>query len=236
MDRKEQRTLAVTMRRLGKSYREIHAALGIPKGTLSAWFNREQWSAAIRRDLEAATRPESRARITAMSRARSEKFAALRAEARADARRRFPTLIRDPLFAIGIALYWGEGAKNCAAGVVRLPNVDPRLLKVFVRFLLSCCGVPHERLRAWILLYPDLDPVACHTYWSRQIGLPLQQFRKAQVIVGRAKRRRLAYGVCSVETCSRLLCEQIDEWTQCAYEHLHVVPDSRIVTAFAGIA
>lgn len=214
---------AVAMRREKKSYREITGALGISKGTLSGWFNGHPWSEEIRRDLEAATRPESRARITAMSRARSEKFAALRAEARREARARFSHLIRDPLFAIGIALYWGEGAKNCEAGVVRLANVDPRLLKVFVQFLLYCCEVPHARLRAWILLYPDLDAAVCHAYWAQQVGLPLQQFRKAQVIVGRAKTRRLKYGVCSIETSSRLLCERIDEWTQCAYERLCVV-------------
>jgi hypothetical protein len=220
---------AIALRREKKSYREITAALGISKGTLSGWFNRYQWSEEIRRDLEAATRPESRARITAMSRARSEKFAALRTAARVDARTTFPSLIRDPLFAAGIALYWGEGSKNCAAGIVRLANVDPRLIKVFINFLIHCCAVPHERLRAWVLLYPDLDTAACHAYWSAQTGLPSQQFRKAQVIIGRAKNRRLRYGVCSIETSSRLLCERIDEWTQCAYEYLSVIRDSDTV-------
>lgn len=211
---------AIAMRRAGRSYHEITAALGVPKGTLSGWFNREGWSAAIRRDLERATRPMHRARIAAMSRARSEKFATLRAGAREEARRRFPGLVRDALFLIGIALYWGEGDKRWERGAVRVSNIDPDLLRVFVRFLVVHGGVPVERLRVGVLVYPDLDPLQCQRHWSRTLGLPLHQFHKTQIIIGRSPLRRLTHGVCMVSVCSRLLAEQIAEWTSLLAVHL----------------
>lgn len=227
---------AVAMRRAKKSYREISSALGIPKGTLSGWFNHESWSAAIARELDAATRPIHRARIVAMARARSEKFAALRAEARREAREQFPTFLSSPLFVAGLALFWGEGERNVASGRVRLPNVDPRLLSVFTRFLIECACIPCERIRPWILLYPDLDPRVCLRYWSRVLGISSNQFQRAQVIVGRSPRRRLPYGVCTVYVGDRLLRERIDEWTRCLVEVLHPDRFSHTVDGRAGIA
>lgn len=227
---------AVSMRRAKKSYREISAALGIPKGTLSGWFNGEAWSAAIARELDAATRPMHRARIAAMARARSVKFAALRAEARREARVRFPKLFRSPLFVAGLALFWGEGERNVERGRVRVPNVDPDLLVAFTRFLVECAGVPRERIRPWILLYPDLDAVRCLRYWSKVLDVPSQQFQRAQVIAGRSTRRRLPYGVCTVYVSDRLLRERIDEWMHCLREALHLPHVLHTVESRAGIA
>ncbi|MFH1098589.1 MAG: hypothetical protein V1723_01535 [Candidatus Uhrbacteria bacterium] len=208
------------MRRMKKSYREIVEILGVPKGTLSSWFNRQEWSAQIQRELDAATRPIHRARFAAMARTRSAKFAALREAARVDARRTFVRHMRNSLFSTGLALYWGEGEKRLELGRLRIANVDPALLWTFTRFLTECCGTPHARLRAWVLLYPDLNEETCLRYWSRATAIPRSQFRKSQVIIGRSARRRVTHGVCTVFVCERLLCERLDEWLRCFREEL----------------
>lgn len=212
MHRKEK---AILLRRAGKSYREISDQLGISKGTLSGWFNGKKWSVAIQKQLTAATNIKWRSKIQAMSRARSLKFAALREKARMDARIQFNKLSKNQLFTSGVALYWGEGDKSPNNGSVRLGNADPALVQMFAKFLTKCCNVPHQKMRAWVLLYPDLSPEACQQYWSSALNIPPSQFHKTQKIQGRSKKRVLTNGMCYIQVSDRLLKERIIEWIQC---------------------
>lgn len=106
---------------------------------------------------------------------------------------------------------WGEGDKR-TRGQVRLANTDPELIRLFVFFLKNACQVPSERIKASVLIYPDLDPEMCRTYWLTRSSIKTQNFHKCVVILGRHKTRKLSYGVCSIFVTSTYFKEKILEW------------------------
>ena len=64
-----------------------------------------------------------------------------------------PFLIKEPktldqakLLGLGLGLYWGEGNKK-NRNSIRLGNTDPRLIKMFLRFMLEIFGIKKEKLR-----------------------------------------------------------------------------------------
>jgi hypothetical protein len=62
---------------------------------------------------------------------------------------------KSELLALGVALYLGEGSKK-QKYAVRLANSDPGIIKIFLKFLFTICGVKKEKIRAWINIFSDL--------------------------------------------------------------------------------
>jgi len=109
-------------------------------------------------------------------------------------------------------LYWAEGDSKIENCSVRLTNTDPQMIRIFTHFLRKICGVPNERMRVYIILYPDLNEKTCRNYWSTISGIPYNQFIKTQFIKGRHPTKRLAYGICMINVGSRQLKEKIYVW------------------------
>lgn len=216
--------LTEALRRKGYSYNAIAADLGMAKSTLSVWFGGMTWSEDIRLYLDRANHMRSRKRVRALARAQKAKWEVWREGYRVEARARFPQLTRDPLFFTGVMLYWGEGDSK-SLHLVRLANTDPRMVKLFVNFLTRCCGVPSDRIKADLFLYPDLGEERERQFWSRRIGIPQAQFCKSQVIQSRNFRglhpsKRLEHGICSVRVNSRGLKEQLRVWQNLCYQYI----------------
>jgi hypothetical protein len=220
------KTAALQLRSTGKSYNEIKATLGIPKSTLSDWLSRSAQSKQIKTALTQRARAGHILRLHTLSDIRGKHLARLYEEARAEARREFVYLKSYPLFTAGVALYWGEGNK-ASLHSLSLGNTDPAMIRLFVVFLRAVCGAPEGKIRAYILLYPDLDPKTCLRFWIKSSGLPKTAFNKCVRIKGRHKTRRLHYGVCVVSITSRYLKEKVQVW-------LNLLADES-ATASAGI-
>ena len=210
--------LAIKMRERGKSYNKISKELSIPKSTLSGWLADADWSKEIKMELTRKVNYVARKRLLLINKARREKWEKWREEFRKKARKDFPRLLKNPLFTIGIALYWGEGDHKLENGRVRLINTDPRIIRLFSKFLKEAIGVPEEKIRAWLILYPDLSEKKCKDFWSEASSVSLDKFGKTQFIRGRHPTRRTAYGMCTINVNSRGLKEQIFTWTDLLYE------------------
>lgn len=202
---------ATELRKSGKSYVEIETLLKIPRSTLSEWFGAQEWSREIRKRLDKAGQEKSRVRIIELDRVRGELLATAYDQARREAVEELEVLKYHPLFIAGLMLYWGEGDR-ATRGLVRLTNRDPAMLSVFILFLKEVCGIPESAIRAGVLIYPDLDEKECREYWSRETGLPIDNFRKSVRIQGRHETKRLHYGVCNVYTTSTYLKAKILKW------------------------
>lgn len=216
--RKDKET-ASEMRRAGKSYNEIHAALAIPKSTLSDWFGREEWSSAVRKKLAASTQEEHTIRLVELNKVRGAHLAKAYEAAREEAREEFATLKYDPLFISGIMLYWGEGAKDPKQGV-KFTNSDPKMVNLYIAFLTRACRIPIEKIRAYVLIYPEIEEKTCRAYWVKMSGLPWENFTKSVVIAGRHATRRLGWGVCTVSVSSTYFKQKILEWIKLLPEEL----------------
>lgn len=200
------------MRRTGKSYNEIRAALKVPKATLSDWFSKIDWSKDIAKKLAAAAQKQHTVRLIELDKVRGMHLKRAYEEAREEARADFYELKYNPLFIAGLMLYWGEGDKSQVRNGVRLANTDSQLIRLYIFFLTHACRIPIERIKAHILVYPDLDESKCIQYWANASGLPESNFTKCTKIIGRHKTRRLLWGVCLVAVSSTYFKEKVLEW------------------------
>ena len=77
----------------------------------------------------------------------------------------------DPLFLLGIGLYWGEGSKSSKCPSLRLSNSDVTLQRIWLdwcrRFL---PGVP---LASALNLHPNCDPEAARRFWEEQLDIKI---------------------------------------------------------------
>jgi hypothetical protein len=202
---------AFKLRKEGKSYRQIRARLRIPLATLSDWFRDVDWSGEMRTRLTEAARTESSVRMRELGKVRGEQLKKVYEEAREEARDEFRKLQYNPLFIAGIMLYWGEGDK-LTNGQTRLSNTDPELIRTYVEFLRKACRVSEDKIKASVLIYPDIDEQSNRRFWSFVTGIPLSRFSKSILIEGRHKTRRLSNGVCSILVLSTYFKVKMLEW------------------------
>lgn len=197
--------IAIKLRLEGKSYKEIEHDLGIPRSTLADWFSDQEWSKDIKQKLISSMSNK-------LSVAQKRRWELWREEAREEARQNFQSLRNNPLFIAGLMLYWGEGDSKIENSQVRIANTDPRMLRLFLNFLLDIGNADFPRIRSVMHLYPDLNEDLCRQYWSDSMGIPQKQFIKTQYIVGKHPTKRLGYGVCQIIYGSRKLKEKIYIW------------------------
>lgn len=203
---------AIELRHNGKSYKQISRELGIPIGTLSGWFKNEDWSKEIRDILAENVSFSLSKNIDKISKANKDRWELKRENHRIQARKDFEDLKSDTLFLAGIMLYWGEGDKILKHPRIRLANSDPDMIKIFYNFLTESVGVPKNKVRFWLLLYPDLVESVQINFWTKLLSVSKEQFNKSIYIKGKHATRRLSYGVCNAEVYSRELKEKFMVW------------------------
>ena len=206
-DKKE----ALQLRKSGKSYQEIKELLGMPKSTLSDWLRRNLWSSRIRSILAEKATKKNTIRLRCLNRIRGKRLATLYHEAKNEAKEEFEYFKLHPIFISGITIYWGEGDK-LSRHLIRIGNIDPSLIKIFIKFLREICGVPKKTIRAYVMLYPDLSPEKCKDFWMKKSGLAANNFNKCVIIQGRHKTKRIPYGVCYISVSSTYLKEKMRVW------------------------
>ena len=211
---------AFGLRHLDKSYKQISRDLNIPLGTLAGWFKNELWSQDIRDKLgqkESLAFPDKLKRMVA---ANKKRWADLHQTYRQEARIEFDKLKHNPLFLAGIMLYWGEGEKQLKYSAVRLANSEPEMIRIFNLFLTQVLNIAPGKIRAWLLLYPDLVDSVQKNFWSKATGISVERFNKSIYIRGRHPKKRLSYGVCTVVVQSRALKERMLKWLELYQDYL----------------
>ncbi|HMQ01628.1 MAG TPA: hypothetical protein PKD79_00965 [Candidatus Doudnabacteria bacterium] len=202
---------AIALRKKGKSYNDISTTLLIPKSTLSGWLKNKQWSKAIKSKLTKSSAKFHKNRLIELNKVKRAGLEKIYMDAELEAAKEFIELKWFPLFVSGISIYWGEGDK-INKYFVRVSNTDSTMLKVFVKFLLEICGVQKDKIKSYILIYPDLKEKPVLDYWSKALEIPLENFNKCVRIQGRHKVNRLNYGVCTVYVSSTYLKRKINIW------------------------
>ncbi len=180
---------AYELRKQNYSYNAINQQLGIPKSTLSSWFKTDTESIHIKSLLIKNAQRNAINKLHRLALINKKKWKKIHFEQRETAKREFPSLVTNQLFGLGLMLYWGEGDKKVENGIVRISNIDFRLLRIFIAFLKKLCRIPIEKIRIWLLLYPDLNEEVCKAYWSKKLNIPLNQFTKAQCILRKGKKK-----------------------------------------------
>lgn len=212
MKTEELKNKAFDLRKKGSSYGQISSLLNLSKSTVSLWFKDIVWSQEVKKQLIEKSKEDSRERLNDLNNLRNKKLVQYYLEAEEEAIKEYSNLKKDKLFITGISLYWGEGDKVFKNGIVRISNIDEKLLKVFNDFLQKICRVDIEKIRADILLYPDLNPDECLKFWSKEIKIAKDRFFKSTVIQGRHKTNRLGNGVCIISAHDKYLKKKMLVW------------------------
>jgi hypothetical protein len=206
------KNLAIKLRRQKKSYNFISKNLNIPKSTLHTWFKNYSWSKNIKKRLIKEAKPLQTKNLLAMAIANKKRWEEWREKYRVEAENEFSHLKPDPLFISGLMLYWGEGDSRLENGIVRLSNTSAKMIEIFNLFLQKICRVPKEKIRLYMMLYPDLNETKCKNFWSKKCRIPKNQFIKTQYIKGKHPTKRLENGICMIHISSRGLKEKLFTW------------------------
>lgn len=115
----------------------------------------------------------------------------------------------------GVMLYWAEGAKaagkNCT---VDFANSNPKMVKIFVKFLKEICRVDERRLRVFLYCYSDQNIENILNYWYKLTDIPKNQFTKPYIRNDflTEKSGKMQYGLVHIRYYDKKLLIQIDNW------------------------
>lgn len=214
-----QHAQAKELRKRGFTYTEIAKIIDVSKSTVSYWFSNEQWSKNVTESNQKRAAKENSKRISLLNKARGNQFKKLYAEAERSAVTEFKHYKNNPLFIAGLMLYVSEG-DNTHPHLTRIANAKPDIHRIFIKFAYEYLGVTREKLRFWILLYPDLNPQKCSQHWSKKLKIPVLQFHKYQVIEGRSTKRTLHFGVGNTIIGGTVLKRKLMKWIELALKEL----------------
>ncbi len=214
------RHLAIKLRKKGKSYNHISKVLEIPKSTMVYWFKNKTWSEEIKKELTRKANYIAKKRLTLINKRRQEQWEKWRESHRIEAVTEFNRLKSNPLFMAGLMLYWAEGDNNLQNSMVRISNITPNIIKIFVEFIKKICKIPDEKIKISLIIYPDLNDESCKKFWMRQTKLQKGNFYKTQVIRGKHPTKRLENGICMITAGGRGLKEKIFQWYKLSTEML----------------
>lgn len=117
----------------------------------------------------------------------------------------------------GIMLYWAEGAKSNPSKrswTVDFANSNPEMIKLFLSFLRTICGIDEERIRIYLYAYADQDVEGIKGYWQKITGVSLKQFTKPYIRKDflLEKSGKMKYGLVHVRYTDKKLLLQIEKW------------------------
>jgi len=202
---------AKKLRRLGKSYSEIHKQIKVSKSTLSLWL----------RDIVLTAEQKKRIYVKLIQK-NAYRLAKLNQKKRIEntkrvikgARREFPLHFKNPLFLSGLMLYWAEGEKGDIYEKVHFCNSDPEMIKFMMRWFRTICKVSEDKFRIGLHIHSLHCRKNIEDYWSGLTNVQRSQFHKTYVkVTSLGYRKNLLYnGTCSIKIFDKDLFRKIKGW------------------------
>jgi len=176
------RPTATRYRRQGYSIRSIEKLLGIPRSTLSGWFQDivlskkqqqdilKRWKKSLRKAQEKAGKWHHAQKEKRIQKGETQALATLKKI----------NIFRKEHLELAIALlYLGEGSKkNTETG---LGSSDPLILKFFIAILRTVYKVSTEKMRCELYIRADQNPYRIKQFWSKELQLPIKNFRQVNI-------------------------------------------------------
>lgn len=142
-----------------------------------------------------------------------------------ESRKEVRKLLEDPLFIIGLCLYWAEGAKNSTESV-KLANSDPLMIGMAMKWFRNICKVPERKFRIHVHIHNLHCRPEIEKYWSRITGISTRQFYRTYVKKSSlGQRRNILYnGTCSITISNKDLFRKIMGWKLGLQEYFNISP------------
>jgi len=173
---------AIKLRKKGFSIVKIESHLGITRSTLSGWFkNVKLTSKQKRKLLKNKYDALAKARKKAVIWQNTQKEKRLQ-EAKDLALKTLENInINNPnIIELALAfLYLGEGSKKSQD--TALANSNPLILKFFLAVLKNVYNLDNNQIGCTLGLRADQDPEKMKRFWAKELGLPINRFKRVQV-------------------------------------------------------
>lgn len=167
----KEKEAAIALRKKGHTYSEILKEIPVSKSTLSLWLrdvglSKKQKQHLTKRKLAAMRRG---------SEANRKKRLELTEQIKTSARKEINELSNNELWLMGVMLYWAEGSKEKSwskNSPVELINMDPMVLRFFLKWLKAYCGVKKKDLIYTIYIHKNSENVAkAEKHWRKTLNL-----------------------------------------------------------------
>jgi hypothetical protein len=168
---------AIKLRKKGFSYSEILKEIPVAKSTLSLWLRSV---GLAKKQKQRLTEKRLAAALRGAQAKRNYKEKIIE-EIKNKARREIKEISNRELWLMGIALYWAEGIKEkIKSSNVKFSNSDPRMIKLFLKWLQRICKIPKQDIFFEIYLHKTAAEREneIKQYWSEITTFPLSQFTK----------------------------------------------------------
>lgn len=180
---------SIKLRKQGLSYLEIAKQLGISKSCVRNWVKDILLSENQRKSLNLNSTTVASNRLKEIQNSRSKNNHKIRAtlteEGIKDIKR-----IKDPLFFLGLGLYWGEGYKN-KTQEVGIVNTDPEILKISMLWFEKYYGISRSEYQIRLSInseYKNLENSIIN-FWIDKLSVSKIQFTKTSFIKAKHKRQ-----------------------------------------------
>lgn len=200
---------AQKLRRKGFSYREILKQMKVSKASLSIWLREIELTDDQKNRLlnksERAIYDVAKRKVAARIKKTKDIMESGIKEVR--------LLKNNPLFLVGLALYWAEGAKNSTESV-KFVNSDEKMIVLIMRWLREICKVPEKKFRIHIHMHSLHCKNNIIEHWSKITDISKKQFYKPYIKpTSLGQRKNILYnGTCSVAVNDKDLFRKIMGW------------------------
>jgi len=168
---------AIKLRRQGKTYTDILRVIPVAKSTLAIWLKEAKLSIPEKQKFTEAKRLASLRGGQAKKKERIKKQNEIYSRANLE----ISNVSDRELFFIGVIMYWAEGAKEkeyYPGSQLQFSNMDPKMIQVFLVWLLKVCKIHKNMLVFNIFLHEThksrVEEVK--RYWSKITGFPVPNF------------------------------------------------------------
>ncbi len=208
MAKRKEKTLAIELRKEGKSYSQIQSVVKVSKGTLSAWLK----DYPLSHERLVKLRDKNPKRIESYRNTCQKRREKILKEAYDKVKKDIGKFSKRDLFIAGLFMYWGEGSKTFNTNT-SISNTDPAVLKLFIKWLNSF-GIKKKDLKIKLHLYSDMDIKKETKFWSNELLIPLSQFRKPYIKRNKIKditysKGNFGHGTCNVLFYNRYLNDYV---------------------------
>ncbi len=179
MDKKNK---AIGLRMLGKSYGEINKILGIPKSTLSYWLSNIKLNKIAKEKIELSKYKKSTLKLIMRNKEQTVIARNRHQNAMNAGKKEFKIHKADPLFLVGLSLYWAEGYKKGASGskwkVIDFANSDEQMIILILNFFRKYLIVDDQVIKAQLIAHPNINIKKAVNKWSEITNIPEEKFIK----------------------------------------------------------
>lgn len=167
---------AINLRKGGASYSEILKKVPVAKSTLSLWLR----SVGLSKESKQRLTDKKIAAIQRGAMARHQQRLNLLKKIHEETKKDVGNLNNHNLWLSGVMLYWAEGTKEKEHAVgtgVAFNNSDPRMIKLFLKWLKECIGIPDESIKFEIYLHATTNPEKALDFWSKIVNCNKNKIR-----------------------------------------------------------